>query len=694
MLRIFLTILLVLIPYAPSQAAEDGNHAAVRIVPERTAVGPGETILVAIEQTIDPGWHTYWKNPGDSGTAPVIEWTLPPGFTAGDIRWPPPKKILIESMGNYGYEGTVTLLQEITASHDMPPGPVVLKMEIGLLVCSDICIPEQSAHEFTLNDPANVADNGALIDAAYAGLPDPFVWDIAFRESDGQLVLTAHDTSYGLTKMIPRSGMIDLIPDDWGIIDNAEETDVEITESSLILRQKRGDRKLDGFETLEGLVVFTADDGSVQSFAFTALPDPAWRPVQQNIPDAYAPIPPTLPQHATITFPVAILFALLGGLILNLMPCVFPVLSLKALKLCRLSEAEPGAARAHGLFYTAGILVCFAVFAILMSALRSAGAGWGFQLQNPAFVLILTYLLFLIGLNLSGFFEIGGRMGGTGARLTQGEGHAATFFSGVLAAIVATPCTAPFMAAAVGFALTQGFAVSFAIFMALGFGLAFPYLALSFVPALRGVMPKPGAWMEVFRQFLAFPMFASAAWLAWVYGQQTGGQGALAVLLGCVAVAGAVWLWRMRRVVPGILALFLVIAAFLPLQTRPPQTMEWTPFTTESFAKLEAGNDPLFVNMTADWCITCKVNERIALETNEMKTLFSERKTVRIKGDWTRYDPEITAYLARFGRNGVPLYVYYGPRGDSGQRPQPVVLPQLLTPGIVREAIEGKETQK
>jgi thiol:disulfide interchange protein DsbD len=390
----------------------------------------------------------------------------------------------------------------------------------------------------------------------------------------------------------------------------------------------------------------------------------------------------------------AILFALLGGLILNLMPCVFPVLSLKALKLCRMGSQELAHTRLHGLLYTGGILVCFAAFAAALLALQAAGAGigWGFQLQNPGFVALLSYIFFLVALNLAGFFEI--TVSVRGRDFAREHSYAASFFSGVLAAIVATPCTAPFMGVAMGYALTQPPAVAMIVFLALGFGLALPYLALSMIPALRAIMPRPGAWMEIFRRVLAVPMFLSVVWLTWVFWHQAG-MTALIWLAGCMAllIAGIAMLKTGQKSLRA-LAFLLFLTALTPLAMKPMPRESvaadgWTPYTAASFAALESGNDALFVNMTAAWCITCKINERTTLTTKAARDLFAMKKALLIKGDWTNYNPEITAYLQSFGRDGVPLYVYYGPRdGQTGQRPAPVVLPQILTPSTLERTIQ------
>ncbi len=395
-------------------------------------------------------------------------------------------------------------------------------------------------------------------------------------------------------------------------------------------------------------------------------------------------------------------------MLINLMPCVFPVLLIKALSLVKIADKHPELARLHGLSYTAGVVLSFVAIAGALIALQTAGAGvgWGFHLQNPIVVTLLAYLLFIIGLNLSGLFEFGGEFVNIGGKLTQGSGLGSSFFTGVLATLVATPCTAPFMGTAIGFALTQDPIVSLSVFAALGFGLALPYLALSFAPFLQHALPKPGAWMETFKELLAFPMYASAAWLVWVLSQQIGPMGMLGVLMGMVAIAFGLWLlkhrpksgyWKAKTKIIAVIA-FISAIALLPVgELAQPnnsvvQSMEFG--ETYSPEKLEAllnENSPIFVEMTAAWCITCKVNHAIAINTDATKKLFAGTKVRYLIGDWTNQDLEITKYLNRYGRNGVPIYVYYGPKdAETCTRPDPKVLPQILTPGIVKNAITNQ----
>jgi thiol:disulfide interchange protein len=408
-------------------------------------------------------------------------------------------------------------------------------------------------------------------------------------------------------------------------------------------------------------------------------------------------------------------FALLGGILLNLMPCVLPVLSIKAVSLAAAQGADPAGVRAKGYAYTGGVLASMLLLAGALLALRAAGEqiGWGFQLQSPGFVLALTYLLLLVGLNLSGVFEVGGSLAGAGDRLTQGDGARASFFTGVLTTLVATPCTAPFMATAVGVALTQSTGTALAVFTALGLGLALPYLVLSLAPAARRFLPKPGTWMTRFKQALAFPMYASAGWLLWVLAQQASPAMLGAAIAGLVLVALAAWCyelvktsqggWKFASVGTAVAALALALA--IPFgfgddtAARTAATAAdagtdstagtanddgWQAFATSRVEQLVAQGQPVFVVFTADWCVTCKVNERVAIETDEMRRLFDAKGVALVKADWTNQDATIAAELARHGRAGVPLYLYYAPGASA-----PQVLPQILTPGSVRDLVQG-----
>jgi len=685
-----------------SAYAQFKPHAQIRLVPEKTKIAPGDAIFIAIEQTLESGWHSYWKNPGDSGEPMRVQWTMPDGFETGPLKWPTPHKIMIGPLASYGYEDRAVLLQEIIVPWDLPEGPLTLRADIDILVCEEICIPETSHYEVTFNAPGAAEDNAVYIDAAYEFMPATYDLSITFKEENDLLVFFLGPLHYNRVQANTKPGTtFTLITEEWGLIDNPSSLMINATArtDAVVLAQRRGDRPLGSFDRITGLLSYVTPSDTVESISFIALPDPDWDRTVAIAPPMSTSTPSSVDRSASgawqdTSFIKAILFAVLGGLILNLMPCVFPVLSLKALKLCRMGGKELSHARMHGILYTGGILASFAVFAVALLVLQAAGSGvgWGFHLQNSGFVAFLAYLFLVIGLNLVGYFEVAISIGGRDR--AREHGYVATFFSGVLAAVVATPCTAPFMGVAMGYALTQPPAIALSVFLALGFGLALPMLALSFVPALQKIMPKPGAWMDTFRKVLALPMLLAAAWLAWVFMQQSGQNGLIILIAGMVVVCLAIAFLKSGKKTLRLLALVLILTAAYPVVMKseappvPVSTDGWAAYTAVDFASLEAGHDPLFVNMTAAWCITCKINEHAVLAKDSIRTLLDDNNVVLVKGDWTNYNAEITAYLESFGRDGVPLYVYYGSRDDAGKRPDPVILPQILTPSIIERTIK------
>jgi thiol:disulfide interchange protein DsbD len=475
------------------------------------------------------------------------------------------------------------------------------------------------------------------------------------------------------------------------VIDHAAVQEVTIGRRGITLRAARGLLSEGADSDLDGVLVIREklDQGLVsQAFAITAV----------------AGAGGAGPALSLLT---AMGLAMLGGLILNLMPCVLPVLSIKTLALVGHTGTSPGVIRRHGLAYTGGVLVCFAALAGALLALRAAGAqiGWGFQLQSPLVVTALAYLLFTLGLSLSGFLVIGGRLAGVGHGLAARPGYTGSFFTGALATVAATPCTAPFMGAAVGYALSQPPAVAIAVFEALGLGLALPFLALTLVPAWRRLLPRPGPWMARLSQALAFPLYASAAWLVWVVSRQAGPDGVALVLVGLLLIAFGAWLHhatrgaapRWRRAATGFALVSAAVAiALAPLAAASPPAprhgvpagVDWEPFSPGRLAELRAQGKPVFVNFTAAWCITCLVNERVALRGPAVAEAFSRRGVVYLKADWTSRSAEIASVLESFGRSGVPLYVIYPPRHGRTAAPEPRVLPQILSEGTLIDAID------
>lgn len=684
-------------PAAPLNAPE---YVATTIVPETTSVRPGDTLTLMVEQTIKPGWHTYWKNPGDSGEALTVTWTLPEGLSAGALQWPSPHRMPIGPLLNFGYSEKVRYLTDIAVPENYTGTSITLNADLAWLVCEEICIPETTKIDLSVpvTQDTPVATDETAFKEARAAMPRTVAWPGMLEELDGSLMLSFTPDSEEVASL---QGATDFafFPEEWGLIQYAAPQTGGLEGNQIKLQLKRDTRALKDVPEIKGIITYVKADGTHEGVAVQV-------PISQPAK--------TYKVTSDLTLPRALVFALLGGLILNLMPCVFPVLSIKALGLIRMSTHEQAHAVTHGIMYTLGILLSFAALAAVLISLQQAGAqiGWGFQLQNPVVVLLLSYLLFILGLNLAGFFEIsGGGLTNVGSGLARKHGYSGSFFTGMLATIVATPCTAPAMGAAMGYALTQGPVTVIAISLALGFGLALPYLLLTCIPPLRKALPKPGHWMETFRQFLSFPMFGFAAWLLWVYSQQV--DDILYALLGLVMIAFGIWMWRNAPVrregralvrLISILSFLIALAVAAVSMTRTPVPLvegqltpeqplmqhagNWKNFTQADFDAALKGNDPVFVNMTAAWCITCKVNEKVALAPQSTQDLFTAQKVTYFIGDWTNQNPEITKFLSVYGRNGVPLYVYVGSRDlTTNQRPEPVVLPQLLTPGLIEDIV-------
>ncbi len=668
------------------------DHVTARLVAERTPIAPGEMVDLALIFEIQPGWHTYWRNPGDSGDPPRLAWTLPAGVTVGPPRWPRPEVIPVGPLANYGYSGRALLLFALSLPATWPVGaPLRLQARADWLVCEEHCVPEFGFFELTIPtatatgavDPVEVEPFAA----ARTGLPEGRLEGARISLEGARLGLAIPTASLPFTP-----AAVGFFAGAWGLIEHAAPQPWRLDEGLLRLDLTPGTLSEDA--PAEGLLVLTDAGGQVRSYEIAAVRDP---PTQAISPGE------------TIGLPLALAFALLGGLILNLMPCVFPILAMKALSLVKgLAESGPAAAQQRvrqGLAYTAGVLLFFAALAGLLLALRAGGAaiGWGFQLQYPPFVALMASVFFVIGLSLAGAVNLGAGLMALGSGDSR-RGHLGAFGTGALAALVAAPCTAPFMGAALGYAVTLSWPLALAIMLTLGLGLALPFLLLSLLPGLARRLPKPGPWMETLKEVLAFPMFAAAAWLVWVLSVQTGADGVALVSGGLLLLAFGLWLReRTRSLSPGwrrwgaILSL-AALAGTLALGMATDRLVAPTggtgsvcsgslpsePYSPERLAQARAEGRPVFVNMTAAWCITCLVNERVALSTVEVAQVFAEAGILYLKGDWTNRDPAITAYLAAHGRNGVPLYVFYPPGGE------PMILPQILTPDLVLEGVRER----
>lgn len=707
LLAVVLGILALLAPLQAAAAPVDTGHLEAELVAQERGAVPGGTVYVALRQKIDKGWHTYWRNPGDSGEPTTIKWTLPAGWQAGDIVWPTPARMPIGPLLNYGYSGEVLLPVPIQVPATAKVGSTAtLKADVTFLVCEMTCVPEYASLTLTVPVVADApgADPawGGKVAATLAAAPRAAGLSAVYAV-DGAVVRLA--VTGGPLKGADLSRAY-FFPFDATVLDHAKPQPIERGADglSLTLSLPSGIAVSAGQTPAVIAGVLSLGDRSFEVSA-AAGPIPAGARGGGTLPPA--PIDdhgPTGAPGAAIGLPLALAFAFLGGLILNLMPCVFPVLSMKAAALAGHAH-EPRAARMQGIAYLAGVLATFLALAGALIALKAAGQaiGWGFQLQSPAMVAGLALVMLLVALNLSGVFEAGMSLQGAGAGAASRGGLTGSFLTGVLAVVVAAPCTAPFMASAMGFALTQDAWLSLPVFAALGLGLAAPFVVLSFAPALLRRMPRPGPWMETLRHVLAFPMYGAVAWLVWVLAQQTGPAGLALALSAGVLAAFAAWLWGLAQrrppapVARGLAALLAVaviaLTGLLAMETPAPTAAAqasgeaaevpseaWSP---ERVAALRAEGRPVFVNFTAAWCVTCQVNERTSLATKTVAEALTRNNAVYLKADWTRRDAVIAAALTEHGRAGVPLYLVYGADGSP-----PVILPQLLTEGMVAEALD------
>lgn len=694
----------------PTRVAWD-PRVEVELLADADHAVPGETAWLAVRLRADAGWHTYWKMAGDSGEATqAVDWAAPEGTSIGEMRWPAPQWLPFpgSDLVNFGYEGEVILPIPVTFPRNLEGEQAVIATTVQWYVCELICIPGEQRLELVLpvggvSAPDTVA--APLIGQALDNLPS--------RDHDLEFLIAAAGERVSLGFQ-SGGGEFDAVTDAWffpdqrQVIANGPLRDVTIQPNLIQITHEQPRRMLTDLSGIYGTLVVADAQGNRRAYEFV---DPAADASQITIGALAGPAtegfgPEPLSPLVLLGFMLA---AMAGGLILNLMPCVFPVLSLKALAFASNAGASTRKQRMDGLVYTLGVIVSFLVLATVLILLRAGGAlaGWGFQLQEPWFIALIIYLFFTMGLSLSGVFEIGtGLMGAGGGLAERAHGYRKSFLTGVLATVVATPCTAPFMGPALGFALTQPWLVAMAVFAALGLGMALPILLLSFLPALVRFMPRPGAWMVKFKEFMAFPLYATALYFLWVLGNQVGVTGMALVLLACVALAFSIWLLRTTTVRAGwraanrAFALLFMAAALLVLASpflkpvpagavlagqEPSTGGQFEPFSAARLAELRAAGRPVFVNMTAAWCITCLANEQTTLGSERVRQAMLERGVVYLKGDWTNEDPEITAVLNQFNRPSVPLYLLY-PGNQSGD---PKILPQILTPGIMLEAFAG-----
>lgn len=699
LVRKLLIVLSFLLAASVAQAQVVGE-----LVSAEQGAQPGSRTTVALKLTHDPGWHTYWVSPG-IGKATSIDWALPEGWVASDIDWPVPVKIYTEAgeVSGHGFEGASYLPVDLIVGPDAPVGKTVtLAASVKWLMCEyELCIPGGAELELSLPIVAETPARNAEVQAALAATPMPEAgegFDIAATRDGELMTLTVE-------------GETNFLDPHFFSFDELVWHDA-VQEYVLGDGELRAKLPIDSYyepeiTTLSGLLAFTDGEGQYRGLLINApLSDISTGTAAASAKSV------TFGSSGLDALRVgrALLFAFIGGLILNLMPCVLPILSMKALGLANAGGLEATAVRQEGWLYTAGVVVSMVTLAGLLLAARSAlgAVGWGFHLQDPLVVLGLALVMAAVGFSLLGVFEMGLGLTSAGSIAPKGHGSFASFMTGVLAVAVAAPCTAPFMAAALGAALTQPAPIALTIFAMLGLGLAFPYLLISLSPAARGWLPKSGAWMVVFRQLLAFPMFATAIWLLWVVGGQRGSDamtlGLIAVLLLGIGAWAYGGLQKSQRRIPWAVttgaALLLLSWVFMQVNKLSPaesatesattadglfEEVAYSPAALE--AELAAGK-PVFAYFTADWCVNCKVNERVAIKTATAAEAFEENGVTVMVGDWTNQNPDITEILVRYERAGVPMYLYFPP-GSTAEEGQ--LLPQILTPQLVVNAVGNAE---
>ena len=654
-----LAALLLLISFFPAKSFTgsyfDTGESSINLITESYQVNTKDTLLVGIEFKLSPGWHTYWKNPGDSGEGATIKWDLPPGFKASDILWPGPERIPVDPLMTYGYEDKALLLTKIETPEQFS-GPVTISAKVNWLTCKHICIPQEGEVDITLMKGSKTIGKFATkLKEIALTIPKNFPTPSRVTEINEKIFLQFEkEGSSNISEAY-------FFPNEYGLISYVKDQKLETNDNSFSLQLDPAEVRVET-NKLEGVLKLKTDE--TEEF------------YKLDLPLEGASGSPIL----AMSLLTGIVFAFLGGIILNAMPCVFPILSIKILGFIEQSQGSKEKLIQHGLIFSAGVLTTFLAISWLLIFLRASGEaiGWGYQLQSPWVVSILIYLFVAIGIVFMSNIVLGSSLANFGSLAKNRNDLLSSFFTGVLAVIVASPCTAPFMGPALGLALLQPGLKSILIFLALGIGFSLPYLMLSIYPQLLSRLPKPGEWMQTFKQIMAFPMWAAALWLAWVLSAQVNMQSVFAVWLMEKTQSSD----RLIRRITVLFSLGLMIFSIwlIPLNQDEDSSNlrnEVNNFSALKLSSLRSEKKAIFVNFTADWCITCKVNEAIALDQDNVKKLLREKDIVYLKADWTRKDPEIASVLARYGRTGVPLYLLFPPVGA------PTILPELLTEDLL-----------
>jgi thiol:disulfide interchange protein/DsbC/DsbD-like thiol-disulfide interchange protein len=680
--------------FAPSPArAQDSvtsQHLSVKLLVPPAQLYPGQTFTAGLDFHIQRTWHIYWINAGDSGEPPSVQWTLPKGVTAGPLQYPPPLRLPLGPLMDFGYQNHVILpiTFKVAPSFQPTSNQVPLVANVSWLVCQNVCLPGQATLHLTRTaltaPPAKPGIDTAAqksIATFLAKMPQPLPPDsIARFQPAGNGFHLGVRLGHKVTHAV-------FFPLDFSVIANAAPQKITPTRNGFILSLAKDQTLTNQPKNLHGVLEIPGS--------------PAYL---INAPAGPLPTQPA-PGFNFGALLGAMGLALLGGMLLNLMPCVFPVLFIKGLALVESSRHDRRKMRAHGWLYTAGIILSFWVILSVLIVLRAAGQqlGWGFQFQSPIMLAIMAMLFFFLGLSLAGQFEIGLSLTSVGGGLAQKHGYAGSFFTGVLAMVVATPCTAPFMGPAIGYALAHSVFTSFCVFTTLGLGLALPYLLLVYIPGWARLLPRPGAWMEILKQAFSVPIFATVIWLVWLYAEVAGSSALVMLLAAFLLLAIAGWfLGRWPAKAGATLVAVLVIAAAvalpwyaaraLPAPSKSASTASsqthWQPYSPALLQQYLSQGKPVFVDFTADWCLSCQVNQRVVLDRPDVQRRLANSGVELLKADWTRHDKTTTEALARLGRSGIPTYALYS--GTPGEPPK--LLPAVLTPGILFSALDSLHT--
>lgn len=711
LLAVFASLACPLFAQPYQEGPVDKDQATAELVANVGEIRPGERFDIALRLELDPHWHAYWKNPGDTGLAPSVEWLAPEGLNFGELMFAAPERIITPpDFVSYGYEGEVFFIAEVSVAEDFPAGQsVTIQADASWLACEKMCIPGSA--KLALELPMAPEGEEALKPSSWAEsllaarnrIPSmPQTASLSFENLDS--TISASIRWEGLKGIDTQK--LYFYAEEEGLINSAADQNFAITGDTLIFSMMKSEYYEGDVERFTGVLQYEAGFPALDGNEYIFLSSDKSASTVEGAAGSMA-------GSAVISPSKALVFAFLGGMILNLMPCVFPVLSIKALGFLQYSGSDSRQPFYHGLTFAAGVLVSFLLLAGALIGLRAGGEslGWGFQLQSPYFVGVLLVIMFLFGLSLAGVFEFGTSAVGLAGKI-KGESYGSSFFSGVLATAVATPCTGPFMGPALGFALTLSAFQSLTVFTLLALGMATPYVLLSSFPSLINRLPRPGPWMETFKQLMAFPMFATCIWLVWLMGAHVGNDGLIMTLGGLLVVAIGAWIYGrwsapsrspfVRRAAMVSAALFIVFGIWILMPNNqgsdavsldgaggPDQYgIVWENFSPDRVEEARRDGKLVFIDFTAKWCLTCKANKAVVFSSNKVKQRFQELNAVMVKADWTKRNPVITEALESFGRSGVPLYVLY----DGMSKPK--VLPELLNPGIVLNALNSLEADK